>query len=174
MTENRVELLAKSGGKRSKMNKYEVLLRSYRGRKDIVGKLIDVQGTKMNSRATLVKYTEKDQSLLAQLEPENPIAHALRKPFEKTDLARIQHEIDDIRPGRPLSTNLGCLQESSLPGKGIKLEVDGETYHIHASNLQKFAFAIRCKLDVLVRVSGSDAQFFIDIEKELALAKPGK
>lgn len=155
------------------MDKYDVLLRSLRDRKDIVGKLIDVQGTKMKCLATLVKFTEEDRTLLAQLEPENPLAHALRKPFEKTDVAKIQHEIDDIRPGRPLSTNMGHLQESSLPGKGIKFEVDGETFNIHASNLQKYAFAIRCKLDVLVRVSGSDAQFFIDIGKELALAKPG-
>lgn len=156
------------------MNKYDSFLRSLRDRKDIVGKLIDVQGTKMACHATLVKYTKEDRELLKQLEPENPIAHGLWKPFEKTDLARIQHEIDDIRPGRPLSTNLSHLQESSLPGKGIKFEVDGDTFYIHASNLQKYAFAIRCKLDVLARVNGSDAQFFIDIEKELALAKAGK
>lgn len=156
------------------MNKYQVLLKSLRERKDLVGKLIDVEGTKMASRATLIKYTEEDRSLLAQLEPENPIAHGIRKPFENTDLSRIQHEIDDIRAGRPLGTNLARLQESSLPGKAIKFEVDGETFNIHASTLQKYAFAIRCKLDVLVRVNGSDAQFFIDIGKELALAKAGK
>lgn len=46
-----------------------------------------------------------------------------------------------------------------------------ETFHIHARKLQKFAFGIRCELDILIRGIGSTFQFFIDRKIELALKK---